>query len=65
MKLIDKMYKYEMDLAIIIEDIERTRFSPQTDGRTDKMKPVYPLHIVELASFEQTLICTFIDTKER
>ena len=46
-KLLDKMCKYEMDLASIVEDTERTRFCPQihqqTDRRTDKVKPVYPL----------------------
>ena len=44
------MCKYEMDPASIMEDTERTRFSPQTDGhmdrrtdgRTDDEKPVYP-----------------------
>ena len=35
LKLFDKMCKYEMDLAGIVEDTERTRFCPQTDGRTD------------------------------
>ena len=28
------MYKYEMDLASIVEDTERTRFCPLTDRRT-------------------------------
>ena len=40
------MCKYAMDPASIFEDTERTRFCPQTDrqmeGRTDKVKPVYP-----------------------
>ena len=35
MKLVDKMCKYEMDLASIVEDTERTRFCPQTDRWTD------------------------------
>ena len=34
MKLLDKVCKYEMDPASIIEDTERTRFCPQTDRRT-------------------------------
>ena len=50
----DKMCKYEMDPASIVEDTERTRFCSktekwtdlqterQTDGETDKVKPVYP-----------------------
>ena len=46
LKLIDKMCKYEMDPASIVEDTEWTRFCPQTDGetdrRTDKVKSVYP-----------------------
>ena len=29
------MCKYEMDPMSILEDTERTRFCPQTDGRTD------------------------------
>ena len=41
LKLLDKMCKYEMDPMSIVE--ERTRFCPQmTDGRTNKVKPVYP-----------------------
>ena len=42
------MYKYEIDLACIVEVTERTRFCIQTDGqtdrhtRTDDMKPEYP-----------------------
>ena len=43
LKLLDKMCIYEMDLASIVEDTERTRFCPQTDGRMDNMKPIYPL----------------------
>ena len=35
LKLLDKMCKYEMDPMSIVEDIERTRFCPQTDRRTD------------------------------
>ena len=43
--LLDKMCKYEMDLASIVEDTGRSRFCPQvtilsmgvqTDGRTDR-----------------------------
>ena len=41
-KLLDKMCNYEMDPTSIVEDTERTRFCPQTDTRTDKVKPVYP-----------------------
>ena len=36
LKLVDKMYKYEMDLPGIVEDTERTRFCPQTDRGTDR-----------------------------
>ena len=35
LKLLDKMCKYEMDPTSIVEDTERTRFCPQTHGRTD------------------------------
>ena len=34
LKLLDKMCKYEMDPTSIVEDLERTRFCPETDGRT-------------------------------
>ena len=42
LNLVDKMCKYEMDLAGIVEDTDRTRFCPQTDRRKDKVKPAYP-----------------------
>ena len=46
LKLLDKMCKYEMDPASIVEDTERTWFCTQTErwtyGQTDKVKPVYP-----------------------
>ena len=35
LKLLDKMCKYEIDLASIVEDTEGTQFYPQTDRRTD------------------------------
>ena len=35
LKLLVKMWKYEMDPTSILEDTERTRFCPQTDRRTD------------------------------
>ena len=48
LKLLDKMCKYEMDSTSIVEDTERTWFSPQTDRvtwqgetQTDKVKPVW------------------------
>ena len=41
MKLLNTMYKYEMDPASTVEDTKRARFRPRTDGRTD-VKPVYP-----------------------
>ena len=43
LKLLDKMCKYEMNPASIVEETERTRFCPQTQRRRDKVKPVYPL----------------------
>ena len=42
LKLLDKICKHEMDPTSIVEDTERTRFCPQTDRQTDKVKPVYP-----------------------
>ena len=41
LKLLTKVYEYEMDPASIVEDTERTRFCPRSDGRTD-VKPIYP-----------------------
>ena len=38
LRSLDKMYTYEMDPASVVEDTERTRFHPQTDGRTDRSK---------------------------
>ena len=35
LKLVDKMGKYEMDLASIVADTERTRFCPLRDRWTD------------------------------
>ena len=35
LNLLDKMGKYEMDPASIVEDTERTRFGLHTDGRRD------------------------------
>ena len=35
LKLLDKMCKYEMDPASIVEDTERTPFCPHTDGQTE------------------------------
>ena len=53
LKLLDKMCKYERDPASIVEDTEWTRFCPQavwqTDGQTDKVKPLYPpFNFIEL-----------------
>ena len=41
LKFVNKMCKYEMDPANIVQDTDRTGFSPQMDGQTDKVKPVY------------------------
>ena len=35
LNLLDKICRYEMDLASIIEDTELTLFCPQIDGQTD------------------------------
>ena len=35
LKLLDKMYKYEMDLTRTVGATERTRDAGRTDGRTD------------------------------
>ena len=34
-RLVDKICKYEIYLAGIVENVERTRFGPETDGRRD------------------------------
>ena len=44
--LLDKMCEYEMDLASIVEDTERTRFCPQTGRRTIKTS-IPPFKFVE------------------
>ena len=55
LKLLDKMWKYKMYLASVMEHTEQTRFCPQMDRQTsmqsfilflklaamDKMKPIY------------------------
>ena len=46
MKLFDKMCKYEMDLASVMDDREQTRFCPQTDSRTRWNQ--YILNFVEM-----------------
>ena len=46
------MCKCEMDPMSIIEDTEQTRFCPQTDRRTDKVKPV---HFVEARGIKTEL----------
>ena len=38
LKLLEKMFKYEIDSASIVEDREWTRFCPQMDRRTDGQK---------------------------
>ena len=52
LNLLDKMCKYEINLTSIVEDTERTPLCPKTnrrtDGRTDKVKPVYPLFSTSL-----------------
>ena len=45
LKLLDKMCKFEMDTANIVEDTEQTRFCPQTDRRKDKVNPVYSFQL--------------------
>ena len=42
LKLLVKMCEYEMDPASIVDDTGQTRFCPQMDRQTDKVKPVYP-----------------------
>ena len=39
-ELLDAMCKYEMDPASIVENIERTRFCPQTDRLSTTLKSV-------------------------
>ena len=56
--MVDKICKYEMDRSSNVENIERTRsrlqtdrwtdgqIDERTDGRTDMVKPIYPLNFV-------------------
>ena len=46
LKLLGKMYRYELDPASIVERY-RGDTIPSTDGRTDKVKPVSPFNFVE------------------
>ena len=54
-KLLNRMCKYEMDPISIVEVTERTRFCPQTDGRTDgqtdgrRETSILPFNFVEAA----------------
>ena len=49
LKMLDKMYKYEMDPTSIVEDTERTRLCPQTDGKTGGQREtsIPPFNFVE------------------
>ena len=42
LKLLDKMYKYEIDPTKTVGATERTRDAGWMDGQTDGVKPVYP-----------------------
>ena len=39
LELLDRMYRYEMDPASIVEDTEQTPFPPQTDGQAETSIP--------------------------
>ena len=48
LKLLDKMYKYDMDPIRTVGTTERTRDGGRTDGLTDGVKPIpLQLHCVE------------------
>ena len=47
LKLLDKVYEYEMDLVSIVEDTERTRFCPQMDRWTDGETSIPPFNFIE------------------
>ena len=55
LKLLDNMFKYEIDPTSIVEETVQTQFCPQTDGQTERwtdkrtdMKPVYsPFNFIE------------------
>ena len=66
LKLFDKICKYEMDPAGIVEDIERTLFGLQTDGQTDgridgqtKWNQYTPLNFVGMGYNDCHLQTTF------
>ena len=50
LKLLDKIYKYELDPTRTVGATERTRDAGRTDGRmdgrTDGVKPIYPNNFV-------------------
>ena len=45
LKLLDKMYKYEMDPTRTVGPTEQTQDAGRTDGPTDGVKPIYPPNI--------------------
>ena len=55
--LLDKMCKCEMDLTSIVEDTERTRFCPQTDGQTDgrRKTSIPPFNFVKAGGIKTIL----------
>ena len=69
MKLIYKMCRYEINLASIVEDTDRTRFSPQTDGQTDgwpvrwmagRETSIPPFNFVEAGGINRVYIYIYI-----
>ena len=46
LKLLDKMYKYEIDPTRTVGATERTRNDGRTDWGTDGVKPIYPQQLV-------------------
>ena len=42
LKLLDKMYKYEMDATRTVGATEQTRHAGRTDRQMDGVKPIYP-----------------------
>ena len=66
LKLLDKMYKYKMDLTSIVEDTILStdgQTDRRTDRRTDKVKPVYPpFNFVEAEGIMKSIIIIILNS---
>ena len=57
LKLLDKMYEYEMDPSRTVGATEQTRDVGRMDGRTDGVKPIYPPHNYIVQEYNNSSMC--------